>query len=346
MRVGYDVAPLVLDNAGTARYVRGVLGALRAREDVDVHELTWGGSGRLTAAVRDVAWYPFGLPLSARRLDVLHCTTFRAPLRSSVPVIATVHDLAVVRHPELFTTWTRTYARTLLLPVLRAARRVLAVSERTKRDVVELARVPPERVDVAYNAADTAVFTPEGAAADGDYVLAVGTLEPRKNLERLIAAWGRLPPALQDSHTLALVGPRGWDDAPILSAARAAGAQLLGGVTDDELRALYAGAAAFVYPSLYEGFGLPVLEAMAAGAPVITSNVSSLPEVAGDAALLVDPRDEAAIAEAIERVVTDPTLADDLRARGRPRAAAFSWARTARETLAVLSGLADGVRGQ
>jgi glycosyltransferase involved in cell wall biosynthesis len=178
------------------------------------------------------------------------------------------------------------------------------------------------------------------------YVLAVGTLEPRKNLERLIAAWGRLPPALQDSHTLALVGPRGWDDAPILSAARAAGAQLLGGVTDDELRALYAGAAAFVYPSLYEGFGLPVLEAMAAGAPVITSNVSSLPEVAGDAALLVDPRDEAAIAEAIERVVTDPTLADDLRARGRPRAAAFSWARTARETLAVLSGLADGVRGQ
>src|SRR5205823_5707402 len=106
MRAGYDVAPLVLDNAGTARYVRGVLDTLRARDDVDVHELSWGGAGRITAAVRDVVWYPLGLPLRARRLDVLHCTTFRAPVRAPVPVIATVHDLAVVRHPELFTAWT------------------------------------------------------------------------------------------------------------------------------------------------------------------------------------------------------------------------------------------------
>src|SRR5207248_1156378 len=108
------------------------------------------------------------------------------------------------------------------------------------------------------------------------------TLEPRKNLERLVGAWTRLPDVLRAAHTLALVGPRGWDEAPILAAAHAAGAQLLGHVSDDELRALYAGAAAFAYPSLYEGFGLPLLEAMAAGAPVVTSNVSSLPEVAGD----------------------------------------------------------------
>jgi glycosyltransferase involved in cell wall biosynthesis len=208
MRVGYDVAPLVLDNAGTARYVRGVLGALRARDDLDVHELSWGGAGRVTAAVRDLAWYPLGLPLTARRLDVLHCTTFRAPLRAPLPVVATVHDLAVVRHPELFTAWTRGYARTLLLPALRAATRVLAVSERTKRDVVELARVSPERVDVAYNAADTAVFTTEGTAAEGDYVLAVGTLEPRKNLPRLIEATGRLDLELR------IAGARGWGGVP------------------------------------------------------------------------------------------------------------------------------------
>ena len=121
MRVGVDVAPLVLDNAGTARYVDGLLGGLAARDDVQVRRLSWGGAGRVTAAVRDVAWYPVGLPLQARGLDVLHCTTFRAPLRARVPVVVTVHDLAVVRHPELFTAWTRAYARTLLLPVLRAA---------------------------------------------------------------------------------------------------------------------------------------------------------------------------------------------------------------------------------
>ena len=170
MNVAYDVAPLVLDNAGTARYVRGVLDGLRARDDVDVRLVAWGGSGRATAALRDAAWYPVILPLQARRSELLHCTTFRAPLKAPVPVVVTVHDLAAVRHPELFTAWTRLYARTLLLPVLRAAARVLAVSEFTKREVVELAGVPASRIDVAYNAASSAVFRPDGPATDGDYV--------------------------------------------------------------------------------------------------------------------------------------------------------------------------------
>ena len=118
MKIGFDVAPLLLDNAGTARYVRGVLGELRERDDVDVHELSWGGPSRATAAVRDAAWYPFVLPVQARPLDVLHCTTFRAPLRAPLPVVVTVHDLAAIRFPELFTTWTRLYARTFLPVVL------------------------------------------------------------------------------------------------------------------------------------------------------------------------------------------------------------------------------------
>ncbi len=163
MNVAYDTAPLVLDNAGTARYVRGVLAALRQRTDVAVRELTWGGPGRATAAVRDVAWYPLVLPLQARGSELLHCTTFRAPLQAPLPVIVTVHDLAIVRQPELFTAWTRLYARTLLLPVLRSATRVLAVSEFTKREVVELAGVPEERIDVAYNAASPSVFSPDRA---------------------------------------------------------------------------------------------------------------------------------------------------------------------------------------
>jgi glycosyltransferase involved in cell wall biosynthesis len=171
-------------------------------------------------------------------------------------------------------------------------------------------------------------------------VLAVGTLEPRKNLERLIEAWAAVDPTLRADHVLALVGPCGWDDAPILEAARASGARLLGRVSEDELRALYAGCAAFAYPSLYEGFGLPVLEAMAAGAAVITSTTSSLPEVAGDAALLVDPQDTVAITTALARVLADGELRTELRARGPERAAQFSWDRTARETLALLRSIA------
>ncbi len=140
--------------------------------------------------------------------------------------------------------------------------------------------------------------------------------------------------------TLALVGPRGWDDASIVAKAQASGAQLLGRVSDDELRALYAGATAFAYPSLYEGFGLPPARGDGRRCAVLTSSVSSLPEVVGDAALLVDPRDTAAIAQGLEQLLTDDALRERLRAAGRARAAEFSWARTARETLAELQQIA------
>jgi glycosyltransferase involved in cell wall biosynthesis len=316
MIVGYDVAPLVLDNAGTARYVRGVLGALRERDDVVVRELSWGGAGRITAALRDVGWYPVGLPLRARRLDVLHCTTFRAPLASPLPVIATVHDLAVVRHPELFTAWTRAYARTLLLPVLRAATRVLAVSEFTKRDVVELAGVSPERVDVAYNAADSSLFRPDGRSVEGEYVLAVGTLEPRKNLPRLIDATGRLGLELR------IAGAAGWGGVDV----DGAHVRWLGRPDDDELAALLRGALCLAYPSLWEGFGIPVLEAMLCGTPVVTSAGSAMEEVADGAAELVDPHDAASIAAGIERALA---RREELRAAGLARGAAFSWQATA-----------------
>jgi len=317
LKVGYDVSPLELDNAGTARYVRGVLSELDNREDVEVQELRFGGSGRATAAVRDALWYPLLLPLGARGLDVLHCTTFRAPLRSRAPVVVTVHDLAAIRFPELFTAWTRLYARTLLPAVLRAATRVLAVSEFTKRDVVELARVPEERIDVALNAADTAVFRPDGPVAEGDYVLAVGTLEPRKNLPRLIEATGRLGLALR------IAGARGWGrvepEAPHVT--------WVGRPDDDELAALLRGALCLGYPSLWEGFGIPVLEAMLCGTPVVTSAGSAMEEVAGGAAAeLVDPHDVASIAAGIERALG---RRDELRAAGLARARDFSWAATA-----------------
>jgi glycosyltransferase involved in cell wall biosynthesis len=314
--VGYDVAPLVLDRAGTARYVRGVLAELQRREDVDVQELTWGGEGRATAAVRDAAWYPFVLPVQARRLDVLHCTTFRAPLRAPLPVVVTVHDLAAIHFPELFTTWTRLYAKTFLPAVLRGAARVLAVSEFTKRDVAEVAGVPADRIDVAYNAADPSVFTPDGPAAEGDYVLAVGTLEPRKNLPRLIDATARLGLELR------IAGARGWGgvdvDAPHVRWA--------GRPSDNELATLLRGALCLAYPSLWEGFGIPVLEAMLCGTPVVTSDGSAMAEVAGGAAELVDPRDVDSIAAGIERALA---RRDELRSAGLERARGFTWAATA-----------------
>jgi len=315
VKVGIDVAPLLLDNAGTARYVRGVLSGLDERPELDVRRLSWGGGGRLTAVARDVAWYPVGLPLRAHGLDVLHCTTFRAPLRSRVPVVVTVHDLTVVRFPELFTAWTRLYARTFLLPVLRSATRVLAVSEFTKRDVVALAGVPEDRIDVAYNAADEQVFTTSGAAADGEYVLAVGTLEPRKNLARLIDATGRLGLELR------VAGAPGWGGVQV----GGSHVHWLGRPSDEELAVQLRGALCLAYPSLWEGFGIPVLEAMLCGTPVVTSSDSAMSEVADGAAELVDPRDTDSIAAGIERALG---RREELRAAGLARAGAFGWGAT------------------
>jgi alpha-1,3-rhamnosyl/mannosyltransferase len=331
IRAGIDVAPLVLTRAGTARYVTGLVGALERRGDVELERLTWGGPSRLAALVRDVAWYPAGLPLAARRLGVLHCTTFRAPLRARVPVIATVHDLAILRFPEHFTTWMGLYARTFLRPVLRAADRVLAVSELTRRDVVELAGVQEERVRVVPNATAD-VFSPDGPAADGVYVLAVGTLEPRKNLPRLAEATRRLGVELR------IVGAPGWGGVePQLSVNSGDGVRWLGELSDEELATLYRGALCLAYPSLYEGFGIPVLEAMQCGTPAVTSAGSAMAEVAGPAAELVDPLDPASIAEGIERAIA---RRDELRPLGLERARRYTWDAAAEATVAVYRELA------
>jgi glycosyltransferase involved in cell wall biosynthesis len=327
LRAGVDAAPLLLTRAGTARYVEGLASALDRRADVEVERLTWGGPSRITAAVRDVAWYPALLPLSARSLDVLHCTTFRAPPRAPVPVIATAHDLAVLRFPEYFTAWTRLYGRTFLRRVLRAVDAVIAVSEFTKRDVIELAGVPDGRVHVVPNATSEA-FAPHGARAGGEYVLAVGTLEPRKNLRRLADAAGRLDVELR------VVGATGWGGVEV----EGDGVRWLGRLPDDALAEQYRGALCVAYPSLYEGFGIPVLEAMRCGTAVVTSAGSAMEEVAGGAAELVDPTDVASIADGIERAIA---RREELRALGLDRAKRFTWDAAAEQTVAVYRRVAD-----
>ena len=238
-----------------------------------------------------------------------------------MPVVVTVHDVAVFRHPEAFPPWTRGYSRRIVPRVLRAARRIVAVSEFTANELESLLGVPREKIRVVPNAVDP-VFVPEGARADGDYVLAVGTLEPRKNLARVIDATRRLGLELR------VVGASGWGGVE----AGGDGVTRLGEVGDEELARQYRGALCLAYPSLYEGFGIPVLEAMACGVPVVTSAGGATEEVAGGAAVLVDPLDVAAIAAGIEEAVA---RRDGLASLGRERARAFSWDESARRTLDV-----------
>jgi glycosyltransferase involved in cell wall biosynthesis len=276
--------------------------------------------------VRDVGWYLGALPRRARRdgVDVLHCPTQRAPVRSSVPLVVTFHDLAVLRHPQTFNRWTRTYSRLALPRVARAARRLIAVSEFTRRELLELLEVPEEKVRVVRNAVGPP-FAAEGEAAAGDYVLAVSTLEPRKNLPRLVDAFQR---ANLDGCRLLVAGAQGW------GSVRLDGDRVrwLGEVGDEELARLYRGARCVAYVSFYEGFGLPVLEAMACGAPVVAARTPAAEEVAGSAAVLVDPLDSEAIAAGLAEAVD---RREELRAQGLERARAFSWADAARATVEV-----------
>jgi glycosyltransferase involved in cell wall biosynthesis len=269
-----DVSPLAQTRAGTARYVRGLL------RHLDVEQWRFGGSSRAAALARDALWYP-SLGLRGG-VDVLHCPTFRGPPAARVPLVVTVHDLAVLRHPEWFNRWTRAYSRVAVPRVVRAAARVIAVSEATRRDVQELLGV--EALVIPNGVED--VFTAGGPAAEGDYVLAVGTLEPRKNLRRIAEACRGLE--------LRVVGARGWGgvDPP-------AGATFLGEVDDEELARLYRGARCLVYPSLYEGYGIPVAEALACGCPVVTSAGSPMADL-GDV-VTVDPFEVSSIRAGIER---------------------------------------------
>src|SRR5256885_528885 len=202
MRVAIDVSPLAQTRAGTARYLKGLTRELERRDDVAVSTRSFGGRSRLSTLARDGVWYPFLLGRESAA-DILRCPTYRGPLRSRAPLVVTVHDLAVLRHPEAFNRWTRTYSPGVVPTVLRAARRVIAVSDFTRRELIELLGVPDEKIRVVPNAVDDE-FTREGPAEAGDYVLAVGTLEPRKNLERLVEAVGPTDRGLWG------VGARGW----------------------------------------------------------------------------------------------------------------------------------------
>jgi glycosyltransferase involved in cell wall biosynthesis len=311
VKVAFDVSPLAQTGAGTARVVQGLSRSLEGRPELELLRVGFDGHGRAGTVVRDLAWYPFGIAHEARSADVLHCTTMRGPLRTRLPVVVTVHDCALLRHPDAFPPWHRHTGRVALRHGVRSADAVVAVSAFTRDELVELLDVPVERIHVVPNGLE-AVFGPDGPAAAGDYVLAVGTLEPRKNLGRAVEA------AKRANVELRVVGAPGWGGVEVPGWA--------GRVDDEELAALYRGARCLVFPSLYEGFGLPVIEAMACGTPVVTSRGGATEEVAGGAAVLVDALDPDAIAAGIAEACA---RRDELRRLGLERARGFTWSHSA-----------------
>ena len=358
MILGFDATTLVgrLSGVGyyTARLMEGLAGeagegivtrlvVLSNREvplgahngNVVVHE-----QGRF--GVRSV-WMQLVLPWILRQVrpDLVHFTNYLAPVACPVPYVVSIHDMTMSLLPGYHTAKKRLLTSTLVPTVARGARLVLAPSESTRRDVVRLLRLPGERVRVVPYAPGPEFRPvppdPERLARayglDSPYFLYVGTVEPRKNLARTLRAFATLADALPD-HRFVLAGQLGWKSEDVLREVQASAGRVLqlGYVKEEDLPLMYAHATALVYPSLYEGFGLPVVEAMACGTPVVTSRGSSLEEIAGGAALLVDPLDERALAEAMRAVATDAALSAALRARGLLSAARYDWGRTARAT--------------
>lgn len=293
-----------------------------------------------------IPWEQGIAPLILRgTADLYHGCLNVAPLLSPVPTVITIHDLAFIRFPQTFRAYNRIYLDLATRLSARRASRILAVSEHTKREVVGLLGIPPERVIVTPNAARSHFRPPAPAAIEQlrtrhglpeRFVLYVGTLEPRKNLTTLLEAFALVSRSVPDVPLL-IGGGKGWMYEPIFARLEQLNlrdrVKFAGYLPEEELPLWYAAATVFVFPSIYEGFGMPPLEAMACGTPVITSNTSSLPEVVGDAGLMVSPTDPVALAEAIRRVLVDADLRAELRQRGLARARRFSWADTAAKTL-------------
>ena len=377
MRIGIDYTAAVRQRAGIGRYTRNLV---RALVEIDVtnryllfvadpgsksKDEGWPANFQLRGVpVSDrwlhILWQRMRIPLPIQlvtgKLDLFHSPDFVLPPVGSAPALVTVHDLSFLRMPECFVPGFAAYLRTAVSRAVRRAAHVLADSKSTRRDLVELLGVEETRVTVLYpgveprfrpvNDAEELARVRETYRLPAQFVLGLGTLQPRKNFAVLVAAYAkavRTSPAECRDLDLVIVGEKGWMFDDILSEASTTGVRervhLVGFVADEHLPALYSLASVFAFPSLYEGFGLPVLEAMACGVPVIAANNSSLPEVAGEAAVLFDARDESALAQSLIRLQSDVGLRERLIAAGQLQAGGFSWRRAAGELLKLYGAL-------
>jgi glycosyltransferase involved in cell wall biosynthesis len=359
VRIALDARPLTTSRAGVATYCRGLVYGLASEarhEQILLYAKDALPAGLPLApplrwqTMPAPLWLPAAVPRALRsgRVDLFHGTNHMAPPLASVPTVITVHDLSALTMPRHHTWRNRLLTVPQMLLSLHRARRLIADSRYTAGELAHVPGIDPERIRVVPLAP-----APHLAPASPDdiselkrrldlpptFFLFLGALEPRKNVVTLIKALARLRADGDDGARLVIAGAEGWRNAAVHEEVRALGlgeaVRFAGYVAPEDLPALFGAATAFVYPSLFEGFGLPPLEAMVCGAPVICSNVSSLPEVVGAAALLIDPLSTDDLAAALRRLLDDADLRARLRTAGLARAALFSWQRTARETLRV-----------
>lgn len=367
MHIGIDAHAIGAQQGGNETYIRGLIRALAAIDDRNRYTIylaepdaaaEWRETFVQNHPNFEVQLLPKPTPLvrvpvfltyelRQHPVDVLH-VQYTAPPFCPIPVVATIHDLAFEHLPETFT---RRGSLQLKLTVRRTAQkaaRIATVSEYSRQDLLRTYKLPPEKVAVTYNGVEPH-FTPQAQFNEvaeikqqfgiaRDYLLAVGSLQPRKNLVRLIRAYAKLRTESESfSPQLVIVGRKLWLAEEIFAEVRrqrwAEDVILTGYVSDNDLPKLYRQATAFVYPSLFEGFGLPPVEAMACGTPVITSDVSSLPEVTGRAALLIDPKNQTSIESALLQIMRDQELRAEMRERGIEQAKKFTWQAAAEKTL-------------
>ena len=315
-------------------------------------------SRRLLSGVLWPALVPSGLKEAALgEVDIVHSNTFAGPVLKKKKLVSTIYDATVFTHPECHSKGNVLRCRKGIEDSIRNARAIIAISEHTKKDLVERLNAPARMITVTHLAAGPEYHEIKGPSAldavkkkyalPRNYILFVGSLEPRKNVKTLLKGYASLSETVKREFSLVIAGAKGWLNSDIPGLVKELGIEqktvFLGYIDKEDMSAVYSAASVFAYPSLYEGFGLPILEAFACGVPVITSNTSSMPEVAGDAAVLVDPADSAELAAALEGLLLDEGKRRELKARGLERAALFSWERCARETIAVYEKVYKGV---
>jgi alpha-1,3-rhamnosyl/mannosyltransferase len=358
MRILIDATPLLLRSAGVKTYTYHWIQHL-FEEARNEQILTFPKIDSLTALDHERSmvspartFYQLGMLYAANRMplplldwtiprvDVFHASNQVRNPPKKARLTATIYDLTCRLMPELHTAENIRADESLVKNLISRADGLIAISENSRQDALRLLKLAPERIRAIYPGVADVYFGARAKPAERPYVLYVGAIEPRKNVDTLLDAWEGSN--LQRDFDLVIAGASGWASEKTMArlAARPAGVRYAGYVPEDELPGLTAGAAAFVYPSLYEGFGLPVAQAMAAGVPVITSNTSCLPEIAGDGAVLVDPRSASQLRSAMERVLATPSLAEQLRAAGKARAERYRWKNCARESLEFFRKLA------
>ena len=373
-KIGIDVTSALTQGGGIGRYTRELMQALAAadrgesgREYHFFHaKLIKPPAGPLpdkpfirrhVAPLNEVwlyrLWYRLRLPLPVQwvtgKLDLFHSPDFvLPPIQGNIPTLLTVHDLSFVHYPETFTPALVNYLNKVVPWSVARASHILADSEATRQDLIQLWQVDPAKITVLYSGVNRD-FHPitdkkELKAArqkyglgDAPYLLSVSTIQPRKNFQRLIRAFK--PIAANSAHNLIIAGGKGWLYDEVLAEVEKQGLNgrvlFTGFVDDADLPALYTGAALFLFPSLYEGFGLPILEAMACGTPVVSSNASCLPEVVGQAGRLLSPMDEAGWTAVMQDLLDDPVERAEMVAAGFMQARQFSWSRAGRQLLAL-----------